>query len=292
MRSYGRGHDHRFDTGFPRETLSQQLATELGKLRLKKYRDGQRRFLVEGERLVADALDANALDADALDTDALDTDARIALAVVDAGRLDRYAPLVARIEEAGIPVFTASEKIFEKISDTQQPQGIAVVAEMPELDVRHALAAVPPRIPATVLWGVADPGNFGTVIRTADWFGSRGVLFSSGSADPFNPKTVRSSMGSLFRVALGEITDVDQLLALARESGRELVATTAEDGIPLGEWKSGEGELLLFGSEAHGLPPELLDHIPRRIRIPGSGAESLNLAVSHGILLHSLVNIK
>ena len=275
MQGSARGHDRRFDTGFPREALSRQLATELGKLRLKKHRDEQRRFVVEGERLVADALDA---------------DARIALAVVDAGRLDRYAALVARIEEAGIPVFTAAEKIFEKISDTQQPQGLAVVAEMPELDVRHALAAVPAHIPATVLWGVADPGNFGTVIRTADWFGSRGLLFSAGSADPFNPKTVRSTMGSLFRVALGEITDADELLALARESGRELVATVAEEGIPLGEWKSGGGELLLFGSEAHGLPPELLSRIPRRIRIPGSGAESLNLAVSHGILLHTLVN--
>jgi TrmH family RNA methyltransferase len=275
MQGSGRGHDHSFDTGFPREALSRQLATELGKLRLKKYRDEQRRFLVEGERLVADALDA---------------DARIALAVVDAGRLDRHAALVARIEQAGIPVLTASEKTFEKISDTQQPQGIAVVAEMPELNARHALAAVPAQVPATVLWGVADPGNFGTVIRTADWFGSRGLLFSPGSADPFNPKTVRSTMGSLFRVALGEITGADELLDLARESGRELVATVAEEGIPLGAWKRGGGELLLFGSEAHGLPPELLDRIPRRIRIPGSGAESLNLAVSHGILLHTLVN--
>jgi TrmH family RNA methyltransferase len=138
------------------------------------------------------------------------------------------------------------------------------------------------------MWGVADPGNLGTVIRTADWFGCRGVLFSSGSADPFAPKTVRSTMGSIFRVRLGELADADALVTLAEETGRELLAAVATGGAAPGEWKGGRGPLLVLGSEAHGLPPELLDRIPHRISLPGGGAESLNLAVAHGILLHTL----
>lgn len=256
-----------------RTPLTRQQAVELGKLRLKKHRDEQRRFLLEGERLVEDALAAGAA---------------LEHAVVDSGREERFAYLLGELEKAGVPVLLASGRLLEKITDTRQPQGIAAVAALPGLDAAAALRAMPLGRPGTVLFGVADPGNLGTMIRTADWFGSRGLLCSDGSADPFNPKTVRSSMGSLFRVSVGRFAGIDELRELAAGAGRELVATTAEGGVPLHEWPRGGNELLVFGSEAHGLPPELLDAIPRRVRIPGGGAESLNLAVAHGVLLHAL----
>jgi TrmH family RNA methyltransferase len=259
-----------------RETLTRQLATELGKLHLKKYREEQRRFVVEGERLVTDAWRAGA---------------RIYLAVVASDRVDRHAALLAEMESVGMPVLESSPKLFERICDTRQPQGIAVEVELPTLDARAALRAVPIGQPAAVLWEISDPGNFGTVIRTTDWFGGKGLLFSIGSADPFNSKTVRGTMGSLFRVQLGEITSIAELQALAMESGRELVATVADGGTDVHAWKPNGRELLVFGSEAHGLPEELLAVIPRRIRITGGSAESLNVGISHGILMHALTSV-
>ncbi|MBE0643367.1 MAG: RNA methyltransferase [Bacteroidetes bacterium] len=260
-----------------RNLLTRDLAVELGKLRLKKHREEKRRFVIEGERLVADAWRAGA---------------RVSIAVVEHERAERYKALLEEMEAAGIPVLETTPKLFEKIAETREPQGIALVAYLPVLDARAALASVPEGYPAAVLWGVSDPGNFGTMIRTTDWFGAKGLLFSSGSADPFNAKVVRGSMGSLFRVRLGEITTVDELHALAEESGRELVATVAEDGTEVGEWKASGREILVFGGEAHGLPDELLESIPRRIRIAGGSAESLNLGVSHGILIHALTAVR
>lgn len=263
------------------DRLSKQEAAGLAKLHMKKFRDAEGRFVIEGERLVADAVAANAA---------------IECIFIEEHREERFAALRRRMEDADIRVRTASTALLARITETREPQGIAAVARIPDLDIRNALDAVPADLPVTVLWGVSDPGNFGTIIRTADWFGSRGVLFSRGSADPFNAKTVRGTMGSLFRVRLGEIADVDALCELARDRGRTLVATVAdaatEDAVFPGALATMHGSaswnpapLLVFGSEAHGLPAALLDRIPRRIGIPGGGAESLNLAVAHGILL-------
>lgn len=256
-----------------RTQLTRQQAMELGKLRLKKHREEQGRFLLEGERLVGDALAAGVPPE---------------LVVVAAEREERYASLLAECEDAGVPVLTASGKLLDRITDTRQPQGVAAVASIPPSDPAAALAVVPAGVPVALFWGVADPGNFGTAIRTADWFGSRGLLHSAGSVDPFNPKTVRSSMGSLFRVRLGEVPDADTLFALADAAGRVPVATTAAGGVAADAWPRGESLLLVFGSEAHGLPEEMLARIPRRIRIPGGGAESLNLAVAHAVLMYAL----
>ena len=261
---------------------------------MKKFRDAEGRFVIEGERLVADAFEAGA---------------ELECVIITQNREDHFAALRARLGVSHIRVRTATETLLGKITETRQPQGIAAVARIPEIDIRKALDAVPADLPVTVLWGVTDPGNFGTVIRTADWFGSRGLLFSRGSADPFNAKTVRGTMGSIFRVRLGEIPDADDLLALARDSGRELVAAVAGSDRTVPDRRAAvlsehppearppearppearpPAPLLVLGSEAHGLPAALLDRIPRRISIPGGGAESLNLAVAHGILLASL----
>lgn len=244
---------------------------------MKKFREEHGRFVIEGERLVSDAWNAGA---------------KIFLAIVASDRVDRYAELLSEMEEVGIPVLESSPKLFERICDTRQPQGIAVEAELPVLNARAALNAVDIGQPATVLWEISDPGNFGTVIRTTDWFGVKGLLFSSESADPFNSKVVRGTMGSLFRVQLGAVDSFEELQRLAKESGRELVATVAEGGTDARAWKTNGRELLVFGSEAHGLPAELLDQIPKRIRITGGSAESLNLGISHGILMHALTSGK
>lgn len=265
------------------DQLSKQEAADLAKLHLKKYRDAAGRFVIEGERLVRDAIEAGA---------AIET------VIIAREKEDRFADLRARLavarhegprhKDARIRVLTTSAALLARITETRQPQGIAAVARMPEINIRKAVGAVPGDLPVTVLWDVADPGNLGTIIRSADWFGSRGLLYSRGSVDPFNAKAVRGTMGSLFRVRLGELPDADALFDLARECGRDIIAAVAaaedrpEHSPPP---RQDRAPLLVFGGEAHGLPATLLARIPRRISIPGGGAESLNLAVAHGILL-------
>jgi RNA methyltransferase, TrmH family len=256
------------------EQLTRQAAVELGKLHRRKERGEQRRFILEGERLVAEALAAGA---------------NLVSVIVTHERLERFAHLLAGMESAGVPVFVANAPQFAKISDTRQPQGIAAVAELPETDIEAALRAVPDGMPLALLWQITDPGNMGTIIRTTAWFGGGGLLVSSGSVDPWSPKTVRASMGSLFRVQLGELSSVAEIEALATTHGREVVAAVAGDGTPLHACRPSGRELLIFGSEAHGLPQEVLELATQRICIEGhGGAESLNLAVAHGIVLHAL----
>lgn len=258
------------------EQLTRQAAVDLGKLHRRKAREEQRRFIIEGERLVAEAFAAGA---------------GFSSVIVTHDRMHRFAPLLREMEAAGVRVLVANAPQFGNISDTRQPQGIAAVAELPRADMERTLQAVPEGLPLTLLWQVRDPGNMGTIIRTTDWFGGNGLLFSADSVDPWNPKTVRASMGSLFRVQLGEVASVSAVSELARLHGREPVATVIEGGTELHAYRPSGRELLLFGNEAHGLAPELLDLAIHRIRIPGDGAESLNLAVAHGIVLHVLSNL-
>ncbi|MBR9977276.1 MAG: RNA methyltransferase [Bacteroidetes bacterium] len=255
------------------ESLTRQAAVDLGKLHRRKAREEQRCFIIEGERLIGEALAAGA---------------RIASVIVTHERVERFAPLLAGMEAAGVPVLLANAPQFGKISDTRQPQGIAAVAELPEPDVERTLRMAPDGMPLPVLWQITDPGNMGTIIRTTDWFGGGGLLYSSGSVDPWNPKTVRASMGSLFRVQLGEVSSAAEIQTLAHRSGREVAAVVVGDGTPLHDYRPGGRELLLFGNEAHGLPQEVLDLATHRIHIPGGGVESLNLAVAYGIVLHAL----
>ncbi len=132
-----------------------------------------------------------------------------------------------------------------------------------------------------VLDRLADPGNLGTIIRIADWFGFQGVLCSSDTVDFYNSKTIQASMGSVFRmpVAYGELTEW-----ISKEDPQRVFATVL-GGSPVNGQKFGTGGLLLIGSEAHGLHPDLIRLAGHKVTIPGFGAaESLNAAVAAGIM--------
>jgi len=254
--------------------LTQESALQTAKLRVKTYRDESGRALLEGERLLGEAIAQGVA---------------LHYVIVQRGREQRFADLLARSTAMGIPVYSTTEKRFLRFSDTKHPQGIAAVADIPRVNAVRTIATVPAHVPVIALHGIADPGNLGTIIRSMDWFACTLLLVSRGSVDAWNPKVIRAAMGSLFRVGIAWYEDEADLLALAGRAGRVLVAASARGGIPVSSFKPRENLLLVFGSEAHGLPVHICNAAEESISIPGApGVESLNLAIAHAIVMYAL----
>jgi TrmH family RNA methyltransferase len=189
-------------------------------------------------------------------------------------------------EAAGVPVHRLATGVLAKVSDTVTPQGVVAVAARrpaPLADIAGAPG------PVLVLAAVADPGNAGTLVRTAEAAGAAGVVFCAGAVDPFGPKTVRAAAGSLFRVPVAEVpggpATLEALDAL-RSTGRRLVATVARSGPAPEELDLTSPVAVLLGGEANGLPPEVERRVDTPVTIPMAGAiESLNVAVAGAVVL-------
>lgn len=239
----------------------------LRKLREKKARQEQGLFLAEGPHLVEEAVKSGA------DLDLL---------VVEEGRLLEYALF---LEQAGCPHMVVSRDVMEAVSDTRTPQGILAT-------VRPVLLPFPQEPTAQLLLildRLQDPGNMGTVIRTADAAGADGVLLSSDCVDVHNPKCVRATMGSIFHLPLWETDDLPA--ALDRMTGSGWVSFCGQlDGANFFERKvQGPRQALIIGNEAAGVREEVSARASHPVKLPMAGkAESLNAAVAAGIMIYDL----
>lgn len=191
---------------------------------------------------------------------------------------------VRAMEAEGRPVYIAGEKLFREACDTEAPQGIGAVLRMPEPlepewdSMRYVL----------VLDGVAEPGNLGTIIRTAEAAGVDCICLLRGCADPYNPKAVRAAMGSLFRMRVLSRLEPEMLGAL-RAHGYAVTAAALRNSVPIGEAGGCEKRALLIGSEAFGVSEAALHYADESVRIPMAGhVESLNAAVAAGIAMYLL----
>lgn len=202
----------------------------------------------------------------------------------DARDRGEWSELAAR---AGVAVDGISVKAAAALSETATPQGVVAVCRQVDRDLGSVLAKAPRLLVALVETG--DPGNAGTILRSADAAGAEAVVFAGG-VDPYNGKTVRASAGSLFHLDLVTGVEPLELVAAARSAGLLSLATTAAADRDIDELAA-DGTLArptvwLFGSEAHGLPDAVLAAADERVRVPMHGrAESLNLAVAAGICL-------
>ena len=237
------------------------------KLQRRKDRDQSGRFLAEGPQAVREALAAGVV------VELFGT----------AAAFDRYPELMN-----DAPTSLVDEDAITALTETVQPQGLVAVCERIDVTLSVALAKGPRLV--AVAAEIRDPGNAGTVLRTADAAGAGAVIFAGDAVDPYNGKCVRSSAGSLFhvdvvRAPLGVVADL-------QDSGLQVLATTGHGSDDLDSLLD-EGVLAaptawLFGSEAHGLPDELLDAADRRVRVPIYGAaESLNLAAAAAVCLYA-----
>jgi TrmH family RNA methyltransferase len=234
---------------------------------------------VEGVRLVEEAQGAGA---------------RLVGAVVspELARTTRGTGLRIALESHAVPVQEVTPRVFATLADTDAPQGIIAVIEprrwSPE-DVSLGDGAV-----VLVVDGVQDPGNVGTLVRTAHALGARATVTLRGTADPWGPKTLRAAMGATFRHPI-LVFDDPGFIAWARRHDVTLWATAA-DGEPLAHALGGPGTAragvtaVIVGNEGAGIRPHLNAVAARRVAIPlAQGAESLNVAVAAGILLYEVL---
>jgi TrmH family RNA methyltransferase len=187
-------------------------------------------------------------------------------------------------------MYVVSDSLFGSIADTKTPQGIVLIAQRPKPQVFSDLISFGNVNLAVPLWiylcEINNPSNLGAVMRTAEGAGAKGVIVSPNSADPYSPKSLRASMGSAFRIPIVENIGTEHAYTIAKQKGIKTRAVDArgEKSYIDVDWKT--PGLLVFGSEARGLPDEVLSRSDERIKIPMDGnVESLNLAVSTGIIL-------
>jgi len=188
-----------------------------------------------------------------------------------------------QLKKSAALLLDVSAPVFKEMSDTVTPQGIAAAVRLPHPSLEALLAG-----PGVVLavHEVRDPGNMGTMIRTADAAGALGAVAVGDCVDFYAPKVVRAAAGAIFHLPLVDMTEAD-LVGWARATQTALVATVVQEGVALPEMRLPERCAVLIGSEAHGLPEALLTACGVRVTIPMPGrAESLNAAIAAGVLLY------
>lgn len=189
-------------------------------------------------------------------------------------------------EIAGHATAEVTDEVMAALSDTVTPQGVVGVAELLDVPLATVLAARPRLV--AVLAYARDPGNAGTILRTADAAGADAVVFPGDSVDPYNPKCVRSSAGSLFHLPVVESGDVAETVAALRDAGLRVLATTADGGTLLDDADLSGPAAWVFGNEAWGLPAEVVALADERVRVPIHGrAESLNLSSAAAVCLYA-----
>lgn len=181
-----------------------------------------------------------------------------------------------------MPVYELPAHVLAAVCDTKTPQGIAAVVRMKEQSAlgKHIV----------VLDGVQDPGNVGTIIRTADAAGLDGVLLSNQCADVFSPKVLRATMGSIFRMNLRTTDDLPGELTKLREKGYSILSSQL-DGTPFYERQDvAERFALIIGNEGNGVSEQVQQTATHRVRLPmRGGAESLNAAIAAAIMMYELM---
>jgi RNA methyltransferase, TrmH family len=255
----------------PKVKAARQLAKRALRLRARS-------FLAEGPQAVGAALSRDGV---------------VSQLFITAAARARHADLAARAARQGAQVQAVSGEVMAELAQTITPQGVLAVCRYIDIPLAR-LAASGPRL-VVILANVRDPGNAGTVLRTADAAGADGVIFSDASVDPYNSKCVRATAGSLFHLPLVMGVPVAGAVSAMREAGLRVLAADGRATRTLDETGPGEPDsplggptAWLFGNEAWGLPAGLLALADDAVAVPIYGkAESLNLAAAAAVCLYA-----
>lgn len=243
------------------------LVKAAAELKQKKYRQQQGLFLAEGLRTVEEAVAARA------------AQSIFYTAIED----DRTRAVLERAAAQRIKLYCVSESVMKKIADTETPQGIIAVCAMQSSALEQLVASGKLLL---VLDRVGDPGNLGTMLRTADAAGIGGVILLKGCADIYAPKAVRSSMGSLFHLPVLAGVGEEELVGSVRRAGYQLLVTCLDGADNLYKADLSGRLAFVMGNEANGVSAGLLAAADKRVYIPMQGrAESLNVAMAAGIVM-------
>ena len=189
------------------------------------------------------------------------------------------------------PYEEVADTVFSGISETVTPQGILGLVKMPSYHLEEILNDE--RKSIILLDDLRDPGNLGTIMRTAEGAGMSGVVMSRGSVDLFNPKVVRSTMGAIFRVPFYYADDLAEVIEQTKAKGIPVYGTMMQGSVVYDERDYCTGAGIVIGNEANGLSQEVIGHLTGAVRIPMEGnLESLNAAVSAAILMYEITRQK
>lgn len=230
------------------------------KLLNRSERNKTKMFMAEGQRIVQDAVQAGVAEYVFVSQD-------------------------YELTEYDLPVYRVSEKMFSALSDTETTQGIIAVCKMTDYNMKDISGDT-----ILVCDGVSDPGNLGTLIRTAECSGVGGIVLLKGTVDPFSPKVVRSTMGSIFRmpVYFAQVQDIAEYLG-----DYSLIATVLDGSEDLYNIIFPQKTAVIVGNEAHGISNEVVDMAQIRTLIPMCGnSESLNASVAGSIVMYEIFRQK
>ncbi|MEJ2007303.1 MAG: RNA methyltransferase [Acidobacteriota bacterium] len=184
-------------------------------------------------------------------------------------------------------VATVPDRLFRQVAGTRTPQGIAALVELPRFDLKAVVASRDAVV--VVACGLQDPGNMGTIIRSADALGASAVVALAGTVSPFNPKAVRSCVGSIFRMPVFAGTRSETLFKLLRGSGVRILGADRHSAVDVSNADLRGSIAVLVGQEAAGLPPEISREADELLSIPiRAEADSLNAATAAGIFLYEI----
>ena len=251
---------------------------EMRALTQKKYRDKEGRYLVEGDNLVTEALAFGLAET----------------VFVRENRPDLMQRYQGR-ETLGTEFLFLAEPLLNKACATETNQGVLAVVKKPAPDIERFMMAANKAAQnkecngnLLVLDRLQDPGNLGTILRTATGAGLAGGIVLKGTADIFGPKTIRAAAGAVFRFPLYFADTPAQVAELCQSMGKRLIGTTPEGGRPYYEADLAKDVALVIGNEGNGMSREMLELCAERVYIPmAAGLESLNAAVAAGVLLYA-----
>jgi TrmH family RNA methyltransferase len=256
--------------------LTKSRLKSLRELTLRKYRDERKVFIVEGVRLVQEAVDSDFVVLEAYHTPDI-TDQ-------PAGRA-----LLARLGEKAVAIHQTSTREMEVISETVSFQGVLAVVRQKAFAVDSILDRRDAASLIVALDGVSDPGNLGSMIRTCDWFGVNGVLLGRNSVDLYNPKVVRSTMGGVFHLPIAVGVDLLSTISRAKGMGYRAYVTDLKGETHFDLVKYPARSVVIFGNEAWGVSDQLMDLADVHVSIRRYGAaESLNVSVACGVVLSAV----
>ena len=244
------------------------------KLKDKKYRDESNEYIIEGVKLIEEAVKEKA---------------KIKKIIICEDTTRTYEiPTHVMYEIAKYECIYVTDKIFASITQVTNPQGIMAIVEKGDLNAQIDYT----QDIIVVLDDIQDPGNLGTILRTVDSVGLNQIIVSKETADAFNPKVVRSTMGAIFRVKIIEVENLVQAIKEIRKHHFKLMVTSLQTENSIYDIQFNK-KIIVIGNEANGVSKEIQDMTDEKIKIPMLGkTESLNASVATGIVLYEYVRQK
>ena len=251
-----------------------RLIVRIKALKMRKYREKYRLFFTEGLKFVMEGIESGS---------------HIVHIVISNSFFESeyYANYSNRLNNSNAILYMVPDQLFREISDTENPQGILAVAEIPQYEISSILHE---DSLVVVLDEIQDPGNLGTILRTAHAAGFDAAIVLKGSVDAYNPKTIRSSAGSIFHIPVISCHDTRECMECLKEKGIRIYGTHIGAEKNHYQVRLDKGAAILIGNEARGLSEEIIKYVDETIKIPmPGGAESLNASVAAGIVIYESV---